>query len=319
MATAIGDLAERYGRDERGVAKVRLLTTFTQGTGEAVMDAALAAKVPVEVIGHKDDRFFKQGTPELRMFEKAVALQDAGLGGTWSAARYDTNIAPPVPETAARIAMQAADATIVTAAAARSPLTLTIAAAAQTKPVMVMPASDADRRAYGGNQALTAKDTTIGAAFDRSGGQIGRVLENTTFVPLRGENGSGAVYASVDTKAGAPKLQSATDMGTVVAAAEGRLDATMSRRRPHADMGPAEANRLGARLDVIGNIDLDRFGDKGYRQALDLTPVEAMMAENLRMNYVQETALIGRRAFERLEKKFAPRQREQERSVGYGR
>ncbi len=308
---AVAKLAETYGRDDAGVARVRLMTTLSVGTGEAVMEAALRHKVPVEAIGHKDDGKFKAGTDDMRLFNLASDVEAAGLGGTWSAHPYTKAGSAPTPETAARIAMEAADATVVTRVSDRERLTLTIAATAQTRPVLVMPASDAEPRAYSGNHALTAPDRTIGAAFDMTGAQVTPLMQNATFSQRKDRNAM-VLYGMVDTKAGSPKLQSATDMGRVKDAAEGKTDVSMSRRRPMSAMSAQEANRIGVRHDVLGEIDYDRFHEKGYSKALDLTPVERQMAESIRLHHAENTSLISRRTYERLEDRFAggtPRER----------
>ncbi len=270
-------LGNSFGRNSDGIANVRILTTFTPGVGEKIMEAALRNKIPVEAIDYADHRQYSTGSKEKGMFDLATNIEQAGLGGTWTLAKYHDPQQVYTPAAAARAAITAADSTIVARLTRDDPVTIAAAAAAQTKPLFVLSASDADSRAYSGNKLLTTPDAVISATLKPDFDTF-KVLENATYRPApfhKPATRSQDIIASVDTTAGALPIAALRDLAKVRASTDGKVDASLGRARPVAHFDAAAQNRIGLRYDVIADVDLSEYNsNKRYREKLDLTPAE---------------------------------------------
>jgi hypothetical protein len=293
----VGNLAKLHGRDEDGRGLLKINTTLTPGIGQAVMEAGLKYRVPVEAIGAKDDAAFKRDTPDLIAFAAARRLFHAGLGGTWTVAEQypDGRMADASPEKAARAAIEGANAVVVSRIGRDDPLKMVVASAGVTKPVMTLPASrDAegrpDNEGWRGTAELSTPGTRMRAeipvgprhdpAFVAAGAILGRG---------RAEDRDGTrrdvILASVDTGMGATELRTPADLRMLQRAAAGEIDLRMGRQDPAAPAAAAEEARKRSapapdvRWNVLDKLDLDQFGDKKYRESLQLTATETKLAE----------------------------------------
>ena len=291
-------LSKLHGRDEDGIARIRVATTLTPGVGEAVMRAGLKHGVPVEAYGSKDDRTFTKGTKDLELFALAANLKRQGLGGTWSLGDYDgaKDAGNASRERAARAAMDNSDAVVASRIDGKDPLKMVLASAGRDKPVMTLPAGRRedgapDVRGWEGTAELAKPNTSMRAqipadhrhdpSFTVSGASRSVVVINEQdaagrLAPRR------VVIASVDTGQGATEMRTTGDLKTLKAAASGEVDLRMGRPAPEVD-GRAEASaRTGpsavVRWDVMENLDMGRFHDKSYRKDLDLTKDEDRLA-----------------------------------------
>ena len=301
-------LADQYGRDENGVARMRINTTLTPGVGEAVMEAGLRHKVPVEAIGYKDDYRFKNGTPDMRLFGLADDLEKAGLGGTWTlhksgnkggAVQYmpstensknpvkvPTNVEDSTSsrERAMQAAMASSDAIIASRFEKTDLAVMAVAAAGQTKGLFTIPPAGPNQEPWSGTRELNKQDRNITMLLDLHNGS-GRAWQ-TDVIPggnFRARPNEGTVHAAINTNAGATEIRSSVDLENVVAAARGKADHSMGR--PDAALENRRSMASGKlsheRYDVMEQIDYERFNQKDYVEGLKLRPVEMKMAREL--------------------------------------
>ena len=277
----VAGLAEKYGRDADGVAKARVTTTLTTGVGEAVMDAAMRHKVPFEAIGHKDDRGFKRGSDDMRLFSKAWAAHEAGLGGTWSLHTYGEREQARTSTMAAQVAMVGSDAVVVPRVRANDALAVAVASVGADKPVLTLAPSDPNPLAYSGNVLLATPGATIAATWLTKNGTPLRFTENAHVTEgVDRSRGDARVlsHATVDVGAGATEMKSVDAVGLVRQAALGEMDLRMGRSK-------ASPSDERVRWERIEGIDLDRVGERQYVEKLGLSQREADLVGRMSLEH----------------------------------
>ena len=290
----VWQLAETYGRDRDGNARMRINTTLTPGVGEAVMEAALRHRVPVEAIGHKDDLRFERGSDDERLLALASRLKQAGLGGTWTLHKAAT-IGRDVPDTtssrnhAMEAALTTSDAIVAGRMGKDDVATLITASAGQDKPLFALPATGPNPERWSGTQALAKPDNSITLLLERDAGS--RSWRDSVIVGAEiNVAKDSAIAATIRTGAGAIELRRSLDMETVAEAARGQRDAHLGRGRQTAD---AEKAAQGVRYEVMANIDYERIGDATYVRSLALKPQEKAAASLLHGNLLVQQGIEG--------------------------
>lgn len=275
VETLIEGLAKLHGRDENGVARMRIATTLTPGVGEAVMRASIDNKVPVEAYGSKDDRNFAAGSKDLELFSLAARANKEGLGGTWSLAAYGGKGEVPQAsrEKAARAAIESSDALVVGYLNRTDPLLMVAAAAGRGKPIATLPSSGPESNDSSGTAELVKPHNSIvaivpaGERYDPSFVAAGARLS-----PISSE---GYTQARADTGPGAMQLVTTRDLRTLKDAAAGLVDLTLSRPDPTASRTKPAPEATPPRADVLERAEVDRLIDPTYRRSLGMLPQEA--------------------------------------------
>ena len=288
-------LAERYGRDDAGRARMRVTTTLAPGVGEAVMAAGLRHNVPVEAIAHQDLATLDATRDGGRLTALARDLERAGLGGSWTlhkAGSADRGV-PNEPSSRAhalRAAMATSDA-VIAGRLGKDDVAVPLAATAgRTKPLFALQPTGPDHGAWTGTTALATPDTKITLALERDAG-TGRWRDRVIVggeVRVANEH---AIGATADTGAGAMVLLRSADMEIVARAARREIDATTQRERLAEQRQPTAAT--GIRYGVMASIDYDRLGEREYVAGLGLTAMETKAASLLRDSMLAREGIEG--------------------------